>query len=233
MRTAFPAVADRASGRAVPVHRARYRRQGHLLALGAAAGTAAEISGRSDRATIGVGSPVLEMRNWAMRTTTRAAPKPGHTRSGEHGRTSSPESGTSTSSCGNQTRCSPHRGWIPYGTTDQGKRPLSIGPSTSRGRRQRRDDYEHSGSRSVDIVYDVDGPRPTAHGRSPLFMIGQPKDASGFRILPETAEFGRPPRLAARAFHASGIRLRSPGSVLPPHTRSQRRVLVPRAGKPR
>ena len=66
MRTAFPAVADRASGRAVPVHRARYRRQGHLLALGAAAGTAAEISGRSDRATIGVGSPVLEMRNWAM-----------------------------------------------------------------------------------------------------------------------------------------------------------------------
>ena len=148
----------------------------------------------------------------------RAAPKPGHTRSGEHGRTSSPESGTSTSSCGNQTRCSPHRGWIPYGTTDQGKRPLSIGPSTSRGRRQRRDDYEHPGSRSVDIVYDVDGPRPTAHGRSPLFMIGQPKDASGFRILPETAEFGRPPRLAARAFHASGIRLRSPGSVLPPHT---------------
>jgi len=148
----------------------------------------------------------------------RAPPKPGHTRSGEHGRTSSPESGTSTSSCGNQTRCSPHRGWIPYGPTDQGKRPLSIGPSTSRGRRQRRDDYEHPGSRSVDIVYDVDGPRPTAHGRSPLFMIGQPKDASGFRILPETAEFGRPPRLAARAFHASGIRLRSPGSVLPPHT---------------
>ena len=73
-------------------------------------------------------------------------------------------------------------------------------------------------ARSVDIVYDVDGPPPTAHGRSPLFMIGQPKDASGFRILPETAEFGRPPRLAARAFHASGIRLRSPGSVLPPHT---------------
>ena len=55
---------------------------------------------------------ILEMRNWAMRTTTRAAPKPGHTRSGEHGRTSSPESGISSSSCCNQTGCSPHRGWI-------------------------------------------------------------------------------------------------------------------------
>ena len=60
---------------------------------------------------------ILEMRNWAMRTTTRAAePKPGHTRSGELGRTSSPESETSSSSCCNQTGCSPHRGWIHCGT---------------------------------------------------------------------------------------------------------------------
>lgn len=33
------------------------------------------------------------------------------------------------------------------------------------------------------IVYDIDGPLPTADGRPPLFMIGQPMDASGFRTL--------------------------------------------------
>jgi pimeloyl-ACP methyl ester carboxylesterase len=33
------------------------------------------------------------------------------------------------------------------------------------------------------IVYDVEGPLPTADGRPPLFMIGQPMDASGFRTL--------------------------------------------------
>jgi pimeloyl-ACP methyl ester carboxylesterase len=32
-------------------------------------------------------------------------------------------------------------------------------------------------------VYDVEGPLPTADGRPPLFMIGQPMDASGFRTL--------------------------------------------------
>jgi pimeloyl-ACP methyl ester carboxylesterase len=35
----------------------------------------------------------------------------------------------------------------------------------------------------ADIVYDVEGPLPTADGRLPLFMIGQPMDASGFRTL--------------------------------------------------
>jgi pimeloyl-ACP methyl ester carboxylesterase len=35
----------------------------------------------------------------------------------------------------------------------------------------------------VDIAYDVDGPLPTADGRPPLFMIGQPMDASGFSTL--------------------------------------------------
>jgi pimeloyl-ACP methyl ester carboxylesterase len=35
----------------------------------------------------------------------------------------------------------------------------------------------------ADIVYDVDGPLPTADGRPPLLMIGQPMDASGFRTL--------------------------------------------------
>jgi len=33
------------------------------------------------------------------------------------------------------------------------------------------------------IVYDVHGPLPTADGRPPLFMIGQPMDASGFTTL--------------------------------------------------
>ena len=33
----------------------------------------------------------------------------------------------------------------------------------------------------VDLVYDVHGPLPTANGRPPLLMIGQPMDASGFR----------------------------------------------------
>jgi len=35
----------------------------------------------------------------------------------------------------------------------------------------------------VDLVYDVHGPLPTADGRPPLFMIGQPMDASGFATL--------------------------------------------------
>lgn len=35
----------------------------------------------------------------------------------------------------------------------------------------------------VDIAYDARAPLPTADGRPPLFMIGQPKDASGFATL--------------------------------------------------
>ncbi|MEV0295936.1 alpha/beta hydrolase [Nocardia sp. NPDC050710] len=35
----------------------------------------------------------------------------------------------------------------------------------------------------ADIVYDVHGPLPTAAGRPPVFMIGQPMDASGFATL--------------------------------------------------
>jgi pimeloyl-ACP methyl ester carboxylesterase len=35
----------------------------------------------------------------------------------------------------------------------------------------------------VDVAYDVRGPLPTADGRPPLFMIGQPMDASGFATL--------------------------------------------------
>jgi pimeloyl-ACP methyl ester carboxylesterase len=35
----------------------------------------------------------------------------------------------------------------------------------------------------ADIAYDVDGPLPTADGRPPLLMIGQPMTASGFGTL--------------------------------------------------
>jgi len=35
----------------------------------------------------------------------------------------------------------------------------------------------------VDLVYDVHGPLPTADGRPPLLLIGQPMDASGFYTL--------------------------------------------------
>ena len=35
----------------------------------------------------------------------------------------------------------------------------------------------------ADIAYDVHGPLPTADGRPPLLMIGQPMDASGFETL--------------------------------------------------
>jgi pimeloyl-ACP methyl ester carboxylesterase len=35
----------------------------------------------------------------------------------------------------------------------------------------------------VDLVYDVHGPLPTADGRRPLLMIGQPMDAAGFETL--------------------------------------------------
>src|SRR5918911_784638 len=35
----------------------------------------------------------------------------------------------------------------------------------------------------ADIVYDVRGPLPTADGRPPLLMIGQPMDAGGFATL--------------------------------------------------
>src|SRR5215213_256918 len=35
----------------------------------------------------------------------------------------------------------------------------------------------------ADLVYDVAGPLPTADGRPPLMMIGQPMSADGFRVL--------------------------------------------------
>ncbi|WP_410870055.1 alpha/beta fold hydrolase [Nocardia sp. A7] len=35
----------------------------------------------------------------------------------------------------------------------------------------------------ADLTYDLHGPLPTADGRPPLMLIGQPMDASGFRAL--------------------------------------------------
>jgi pimeloyl-ACP methyl ester carboxylesterase len=35
----------------------------------------------------------------------------------------------------------------------------------------------------VDVAYDVEGPLPTADGRPPLLMIGQPMEAGGFATL--------------------------------------------------
>ncbi|MHA6797723.1 alpha/beta fold hydrolase (plasmid) [Pseudonocardia bannensis] len=68
----------------------------------------------------------------------------------------------------------------------------------------------------VDLAYDVHGPLPTADGRPPLVMIGQPMDASGFGAL--VAQFpdrtvvtydprglGRSTRKDGRVDHAPGI----------------------------
>jgi pimeloyl-ACP methyl ester carboxylesterase len=38
-------------------------------------------------------------------------------------------------------------------------------------------------SAGAELVYDVDGPLPPTDGRPPLFMVGQPMDAGGFRAL--------------------------------------------------
>jgi pimeloyl-ACP methyl ester carboxylesterase len=67
----------------------------------------------------------------------------------------------------------------------------------------------------VDLAYDVHGPLPTADGRPPLVMIGQPMDATGFGAL--TSQFpdrtvvtydprglGRSTRKDGRVDHAPG-----------------------------
>ena len=55
---------------------------------------------------------------------------------------------------------------------------------TSRRLRRRCGMVTHTlGLPDVDLVYDVHGPLPTADGRPPLVLIGQPMDASGFTAL--------------------------------------------------
>ena len=60
----------------------------------------------------------------------------------------------------------------------------------------------------ADIAYDVHGPLPTADGRPPLFMIGQPMDASGFGTLashfPDRAVITYDPRGLGRSTRRDG-----------------------------
>jgi pimeloyl-ACP methyl ester carboxylesterase len=58
------------------------------------------------------------------------------------------------------------------------------------------------------IAYDVHGPLPTADGRPPLFMIGQPMDASGFStlasLLPDRTVVTYDPRGLGRSTRSDG-----------------------------
>jgi pimeloyl-ACP methyl ester carboxylesterase len=60
----------------------------------------------------------------------------------------------------------------------------------------------------ADITYDVHGPLPTADGRPPLFMIGQPMDATGFATLaslfPERTVVTYDPRGLGRSTRKDG-----------------------------
>jgi pimeloyl-ACP methyl ester carboxylesterase len=60
----------------------------------------------------------------------------------------------------------------------------------------------------ADIVYDVLGSLPTGDGRPPLFMIGQPMDASGFRTLasyfPDRTVITYDPRGLGRSIRKDG-----------------------------
>jgi pimeloyl-ACP methyl ester carboxylesterase len=64
------------------------------------------------------------------------------------------------------------------------------------------------GTAEVDIVYDVQGPLPTADGRPPLFMIGQPMDSGGFRTLasyfPDRTVITYDPRGVGRSVRKDG-----------------------------
>ncbi|HEV2216765.1 MAG TPA: alpha/beta hydrolase [Candidatus Dormibacteraeota bacterium] len=60
----------------------------------------------------------------------------------------------------------------------------------------------------ADIVYDVHGPLPSADGRPPLFMIGQPMQASGFAALvsylPDRTSITYDPRGLGRSIRKDG-----------------------------
>src|SRR5260370_38658206 len=60
----------------------------------------------------------------------------------------------------------------------------------------------------ADIVYDVHGPLPTADGRPPLFMSGQPTAASGFSTLashfPDRTVITYDPRGLGRSIRKDG-----------------------------
>jgi pimeloyl-ACP methyl ester carboxylesterase len=60
----------------------------------------------------------------------------------------------------------------------------------------------------AEIVYDIHGPLPTADGRPPLLMIGQPMTASGFAtlasLLPERTVVTYDPRGLGRSSRSDG-----------------------------
>jgi pimeloyl-ACP methyl ester carboxylesterase len=66
----------------------------------------------------------------------------------------------------------------------------------------------------AEIVYDVHGPLPTGDGRPPLFMIGQPMDASGFSTLasyfPDRTVITYDPRGLGRSIRKDGRADHSP-----------------------
>ena len=66
----------------------------------------------------------------------------------------------------------------------------------------------------ADIVYDIEGELPSADGRRPLMMIGQPMDASGFRALasyfPERVVVTYDPRGLGRSTRRDGDLRSSP-----------------------
>ena len=67
----------------------------------------------------------------------------------------------------------------------------------------------------ADLAYDVHGPLPTADGRPPLVMIGQPMDASGFTtlasLLPERTVITYDPRGLGRSVRKDGRHENVPG----------------------
>jgi hypothetical protein len=62
----------------------------------------------------------------------------------------------------------------------------------------------------TDIAYDVRGSLPTADGRPPLFMIGQPMDARCFDTLASCF----PDRLQAAEPGPATTRMQRPGSAI-------------------
>src|SRR6476660_866214 len=66
----------------------------------------------------------------------------------------------------------------------------------------------------VDLAYDVHGPLPTADGRPPLMMIGQPMTASGFSTLasylPDRTVVTYDPRGLGRSTRSDGRTDNSP-----------------------
>jgi hypothetical protein len=85
----------------------------------------------------------------------------------------------------------------------------------------------------ADIAYDVRGPLPTADGRPPLLMIGQPMDASGFDTLashfPDRTVVTYDPRGLGRSVRKDGRVDHSPPSRPRTCTPSSRRSVPARS----